>query len=375
MQVTDAVVVIKDPSRKVWAQGNVAAYGSELWLVTSQGTYRGINSQNTLPEVFTLTWALGTLGGSVPQSFDDAMKTSLVFTWKKCLQAINCKWLLSSSAERENHARRETHALLRKSKHAKRGVNDPCSAYPDCNTCISALDYCGWCSVNVLYNATVPGTQCAGLNQSRVPGFICQGTFSTVDCPVAPSGSPPSQPPPTSIPPLAPAAPVNPPPPTTPVVLYYCNPNTSTCEKNSTGSGGMPLDQCNLTCNVIPDVPVVLRGRKFRGLQIQNGYIIGEYTAKFNTTSAIFTTPAGVTINVVVSQTGQYMVLNLADGGKIFTIWQLGDDVVVDFLSWCWGAVNGDAPLSFDTSMLTIGQQCYVLDACSVLSPSCNFGA
>jgi hypothetical protein len=40
-------------------------------------------------------------------------------------------------------------------------------------------------------------------------------------------------------------------------------------------------------------------------------------------------------LNAVVSQTGQYMVLNLANGDKIYTLWQIGEDAVVDFLSVC----------------------------------------
>lgn len=106
LQITQAVTVMKDPSGKVyvpsfflnylsffaflffllfafsfnfflflivfsWAQGTVATYGSELWLVTPKGNYRGIDSQNTLPEVFTLTWAMGALGGTVPKVFFD----------------------------------------------------------------------------------------------------------------------------------------------------------------------------------------------------------------------------------------------------------------------------------------------------------------
>jgi hypothetical protein len=137
----------------------------------------------------------------------------------------------------------------------------------------------------------------------------------------------------------------------------------------------MPLDQCNLTCNIIPDVPVILRGRKFRGLQIQNGYIFGEYTVNFSTTTATLTSPSGVQLTAIVSQTGQFMVLNIAsNGGRIFTIWQVSQDAVVDFLSWSWGALNGPAPASFDNSMVTTGQLSYVFDGCSSLSTVCNFG-
>jgi len=214
------------------------------------------------------------------------------------------------------------------------------------------------------------------VDQSKIPGFLCQGTFSTVDCPNSiPPTAQPTTAPPTTIPPLRPTSPVNPPPPTKPPQLYICNPNTTVCELTNSSSGGMPLDQCNLTCNIIPDVPVILRGRKFRGLEIQNGYVVGEFTVKFSTTDATITTPKGVTLQAIVSQTGQYMVLNLAsNGGRIFTIWQVSQDAVVDFLSWSWGNLNGPAPESFDASMVTTGQTSYVFDGCSSLSTVCNFG-
>jgi hypothetical protein len=251
---------------------------------------------------------------------------------------------------------------------------------------VKALDYCGWCDVNVMYNTVpdceckadcvVPGRNCVGLNQTKIgASFCCSGSFSTLPstCPLPPSGSPPTSPP-TTIPPLRPTSPVLPPPPTTPPVLYFCNPNSSTCEKNNSGSGGMPLDQCNLTCNTIPDVPVILRGRKFRGLQIQNGYLVGEYTVKFSTTSAVIVDPKNIALNAIVSQTGQYLVLNLDDGAKVYTLWQISPDDVVDFLSWSWGKTNGSPPTSFDDSMIAFGQSSFVFDGCSSLSTVCNFG-
>jgi len=151
----------------------------------------------------------------------------------------------------------------------------------------------------------------------------------------------------------------------------FGNPSNQTC---TPGSGGMPLNLCNLSCNVIPDVPVVLRGRKFRGLEINKGYEQGEWTCKFSTTTATITDPKGITLTAIVSQTSQYMVLNLDNGKKVFTLWQLGEGSVIDFLSWAWGDAGGNPPTSFDASMTTSGETSYVFDACSKLSQVCNFG-
>jgi len=144
--------------------------------------------------------------------------------------------------------------------------------------------------------------------------------------------------------------------------------------KKNSGSGGMPFQQCNLTCNTIPDVPVILRGRKFRGLQIQNGYLIGEYTLKFSKSSATLVSPQNIALTAIVSQTGQFLVLNLDNGAKIYTLWQISPDDVVDFLSWSWGKQNDLPPSSFDSSMVTPGQLSFVFDGCSTLSTVCNFG-
>jgi len=369
MLIVQGQVVIKDPTGAIWASGSMATYNGELWLVTSRGTYRGIDNQQQLPEVLAFTWALGTPGGPAPDTFDDAMVSGSVFTFFKCLNPGICQWVLSNA-----EAKRDQTAV----SHKRSGhEDDPCSKYPDCQSCIAALDYCGWCSVNVLYNATTPGTQCAGLNRTKIPGFLCAGTFSTVDCPTPPTpvSKAPSQKPPAPLPSIRPSAPQVKPPPTQPPILWTCNPQTTTCYQNATGSGGMPFDQCNLTCNIIPNVPIVLRNRTFRGLDIEKGYLKGEYTAKFSPTSVIFTDPAFVSLTAIVSQTGQYMILNLQNGQKIFTLWQLASGSVVDFLSWSWGAPGGAAPTSFDSSMTTPGQKSFVFDACSPLSGrSCNFG-
>jgi len=297
------------------------------------------------------------------------MRTGIVFTMFKCVNPNICSWVLSDIEKKRDE---EKHV----SKSKLKGVSDPCSKYPDCQSCIAALDYCGWCTVDVLYNGTVPGTQCAGLNQSKIPGFICGGIFSTVSCPNPPTRGNPKAPkkPPTTIPPLKPSAPHVKPPPTKAVDLWTCNPNTTQCVQNATGSGGMPFDQCNQTCMIIPDVPIILRGKRFRGLEIEKGYYKGEYTAKFTSTSVTFADPKGTTFTAIVSQTGQYLVMNLQNAQKIFTLWQYSPGSVVDYLSWAWGAPGGSPPNSFDSAMGTTGQNSFVFDTCSPLAgSSCSF--
>jgi len=372
MQITAAVTVIKDPSNNVWAKGTIATYAGEIWLVTSKGKYRGVVTTNQLPEVFTVVWALGQLNGPAPKTQDDAMKSGSVFSMKKCINSANCKWILSNLITNNDLAHYHHRVISHNAKdnlivkqQKDRAINDPCAVYPDCNSCITAKDFCGWCSISVMYTVgdqtcAIPGKNCVGLNSTKIGAKFCCGpapgvTFSTIECP---TNQPPSSPPvtkaPITFPPIRPTAPVKPTPPTKPPVLYDCNPSNNTCVL-STGPNGMPLEQCNNTCNTIPDVPVILRGRKFRGLQIQMGYIVGEYELKFSETSATFTTPQAVSITAIVSQTGPYIVLNMPSGTKVFTLSQMQTDNVVDFLSWAWGTDNGPAPTSFDTSMVTTG--------------------
>jgi len=400
MQITASITVIKDPSNNVWAKGTISTYTGELWLVTDKGRYRGIYTTNQLPEVFTLVWAMGALNGPAPEVPDDAMKSGYVFSMKKCINKLNCQWILSSQFTNEkilthqhgrtihskDSERRVRHGSnMKHSESRVQKINDPCEAYPDCNSCINAKDYCGWCSINVMYSTSgqqcnSPGKNCVGLNATKIGATFCCGpapgvTFSTLSCPTnEPPTTPPTKTtPPVTIPPLSPHAPVKPPPPTKKPILYDCNPSNQSCQL-STGPNGMPLEQCNLNCNTIPDVPVILRGRKFRGLQIQNKYILGEYTVKFSETSATFASPSGVGWTALVSQTGPYLVLNMASGAKTYTLWQVQTDSVVDFLSWAWGKESGSPPVSYDAAMTASGQQEYVFDACSTLSTVCNFG-
>jgi len=309
------------------------------------------------------------VGEPAPTDFSGAMRNGNVFTMFKCVNPDICTWMLSESEKKREESRMRTKA--------KPMPFDPCSKYPDCQSCVAAQNFCGWCSVDVLYNGTSPGTQCAGLNNSQVPGFLCTGVFSTVSCPSPPTpgnSKAPTKHKPTTIPPLRPNAPhINSPPPTK-SNDWICNPNTTQCVQNATASGGMPFEDCNRTCVIIPDVPIILRGKRFRGLEIEKGYYKGEYTAKFSSTTVTFADPKGTSFTAVVSQTGQYLVMNLPNGQKIFSLWQYAIGTVTDYLSWAWGVPGGAPPASFDSAMNTQGENSFVFDTCSALVGSaCSF--
>jgi len=342
--------IIVDPSRNVWAKGQAKAFNNELWMVSDKGINRGIYGINDLPEVEILTWAFGGIGLPPPPSFDAAMSSGTVFVFAKCLNPNNCKFnILQKVAE---HLRNKFKDLIVEDdlkRDAEQIVRDPCMKYPDCHSCISAEEQCGWCSVNVLYfNGTVEGKNCAGLNTTVGPTINCTGSFSTQDCSFVTTTSASSTGQSTGGP-----ATNN----------YVCDPTNYTCSQSSAG-GGTSKDTCESQCNNIPVVPPVLQNQLFRGLQIDTHYTQGEWRAQFSTTDVILTDPSGKQSKGKVSQVERYLTITLPDGTAIQTLWQVSQGPSSQFLSWAWGAPGGAAPASFDSAMTTSGNTEYFFVSC-----------
>src|SRR5689334_1679814 len=99
------------------------------------------------PEVMILTWGFGAIGSDAPSSLDTAMTSGTVFILAKCLNPNNCKFTLSRHGIYFSLFISE---FLAQEK--RQTIIDKCMTYPDCQSCVSAPYYCGWCSVNVLYN-------------------------------------------------------------------------------------------------------------------------------------------------------------------------------------------------------------------------------
>jgi len=243
----------------------------------------------------------------------------------------------------------------------KKTIIDPCSRYPDCQTCIKALDYCGWCSEPVLYNNTIKGTNCGGLNKTKIPGLYCPGTFSTAECASRQPTATPSPSPTRNPPPVGP--------------LFVCQPNTQKCipTNPNNSSGGMPIDFCKLVCNVIPYVPPILVGRTWRGYQINNGYIAGEWKLVFSTNACTITDPKGVVMNARVGTTSQFLLMDLDNGQRIYTLWQLAQAPPIDYFSWAWGIPGGLPPKSYNEAMTAKGQKQFQFMACPCYSDSSCF--
>jgi hypothetical protein len=281
---------------------------------------------------------MGDLSGPVPTSFDAAMGKGTTFVFAKCLNPSNCKWHVFSALNR---------LKLLQEAHWKRSIladplDDPCSVYPDCHTCIVAKEFCGWCSVNVIYNNTIIGKNCAGINKTISPRINCTGTFSTQDCSHATTGSTTATTGQTTGGPPA-------------EDKYECDPTTNTCKK--TDNGTLPQAVCAAQCVMTPIVPPDLQDKYFRGLQVDIMYAQGEWRVHFGKADATVVDAAGQVLTATVTTTAQFLTLTFKDGSKIQTIWQLQNGPSTGFLSWAWGKPNGAAPKSFDEAMTTSGQK------------------
>jgi len=355
-KITQTSAVIVDPNGKQWAVGVVRQYTNQLWLVTADGTRKGIFGIQETPEVSVLTWALGNIGGDAPTSFDNGLTSGVTFVFAKCLHAERCKWQLF-----------QTRAQLLAQQQAKAipakwsAIQDPCSQFPDCSSCIKAPQWCGWCSVPILYNETVVGKNCAGLNTTVTPRINCTGTFSTQDCSHATTSSTGS----TSTGQTTGGPPSD--------KKYYCDPsiNNGTCVESTNGT--LPKDVCSAQCTVTPIVPPVLQNKYYRGLEINMGYVKGEWRAHFTAKDVTVVAPDGTVIQGTVTTTANYLTIHMA-GGDIQTVWQTQVGPAVDNLAWAWGAKGGKAP-TFDSGMNTPGQTEYWFVSChdGANAQTCDF--
>jgi len=110
----------------------------------------------------------------------------------------------------------------------------------------------------------------------------------------------------------------------------------------------------------------------FRGLQINQAYTKGEYTANFTKTTVTVTSPSGVAKTGTVSTVEMYLVVKWSDGTAISSLWQIAPGPETDFLSWAWSAVDGTPPASYDGAMKT-PQTEYEYVACPRGKSNCAF--
>jgi hypothetical protein len=363
-KITDTKATIWKPDGTAWATGKVQTFQNQLWLQTDTKLFKGIYALDNLPEVGVLTWGLGE--NEAPLDFDTAMRGDDVFVLVKCLNAATCKFNIKELLARVNLIQQQKRLVQQ---------NDPCMKYGDCQTCVDARFYCGWCSVNVVYNGSIPGRNCAGVNKSVTGGltFNCTGSFSINDCTQTTTGASTAASSAgtsgegtgsgtgtgTGSSSTASTASST----TGTPDLYTCNSKDQKCYKTPTGQ---PSDVCTAQCQMTPIVPPILQNKYFRGLSIELNYLKGEWIAAFSNSSVTVTSPTGQQMTGKVGSTAQFLSVHWADGTVIQTIWQSQGGPATDFFTWAWGKVNGVAPASFDEAMVTDGQQEFFFVSCPV---------
>jgi len=290
----------------------------------------------------------------------------------KCLVAPTCSFHIFTSPEKFvklQHRIRDRNHKIHINKVAKRDnlqvVDDPCSQYPDCHSCVIAPEYCGWCSVPILYNSTIPGKNCAGLNTTITPRINCTGIFSTEDCSQQTTGQTTSNTDTSSASTASTQGPN--------ADKYNCDPVSNTCVQNPNGS---PKDVCDAQCKPAPFVPPVLQNTLWRGLEIDNAYMPGEWRAKFTKLDVTILDPTSKVYTANVTMVSQYITLTFSDGSVRQTLWQLTTGASSMFLSWAWGSIGGPAPDGFDTAMTSSnGQEVHWFSSCLPGKPTsiCDF--
>jgi hypothetical protein len=359
-KITTTDITIVDPTGQTWAKGVVRQYNNELWLVTPAGTRRGIFGLQQLPEVSVLTWTMGAFGQPPPVSFDAGLSNGQTFVFAKCINPNNCQWhlfqaLAQLKSKQDQWKNKREKELLEKAD----PVDDPCSKYPDCHSCIKAPEQCGWCSVPVYYivnNSSIPGKNCAGLNTTITPRINCTGSFSTKDCTNVTTGQ---------------STGMSTGQTTGSNQMYYCDPINATCSMSKNGT--LPPDVCKAQCTVNP-IPPIIQNTFWRGLQIDTSYKQGEWRAHFTTNSVTVVSPDGTVIQGNVTTTSDYLTISTPTGAYQ-TLWQFQPGPAVDNFSWAWGTLGGQPPTSFDQAMTTPGQKEFWLVTCHAGAPTtvCDF--
>jgi hypothetical protein len=331
------------------------------------------------PETKQLTMAMSAPGGAMPTSIKDAMTAGngvTVYAFSQCNTPV-CVFTLPAMARNR----------MRKPRHMHResiATPDDCAPYSaNCSYCLSR-PFCGWCSVDVVYEDGTQGKQCAGFNtpNGSGPAWKCNGRYSTFNCSEGYEcnhntnqcdAAPPGNGMPLDI--CKQFCHATPPPtPSQPMAL--CNLTTMQCHPcpdNATNCpGSLPKDACEAQCSHHKHGPPSALIGIWRGIYIQNGYKRVEVDVVFDNESATFVqageepvkcnvTTLGSDVFIFKIMTGQYKTWTFA--GMFQEAGQPED--LYETMTLAAGKLGQSAPTSFDGAMSTEGDEVYVLQKCS----------
>jgi hypothetical protein len=165
---------------------------------------------------------------------------------------------------------------------------------------------------------------------------------------------------------------------------YMCNTFLQQCVKLPPGIHGETLAQCEQQCNPKPNPgpPPMFLGGMWRGIEIQNGYKIGEWDMNFTETTATIvdvagaTTIVGIPYNQIINS-NVIFVINITKGpGAGQTMKGIGSlanrGPETNYLTAAFAAPGADAPSSIDTAMTTGSDKVFFLAQCAG-TPECVF--
>jgi hypothetical protein len=348
---TTATLVLQN---KNVIQANTQSIPNQVWLmITSPAGMAGhvlkavYSAAPNGPETRWLELAFGPLDGDAPASFAEAMTESKdnALWLSECLTPT-CQFHLSNTG------------LLGSTG----PTDDYCHAYGDnCTYCLSH-QFCGWCSQNVQYQDGTTGNQCAGFNPNapKQP-FTCSGSYSTEQCSVGyqcQNNSCVLAPPGDGVP-LAQCQQSC----KAPAPGYRCDNATKQCVPDKNG-GDQNL--CASYCNVPPhgNTPTILNGT-WRGVEIRNGYTVGEFDLIFNATTVTLVANGNIVYSATVQQQGPMLSLTILTGpeaGKVVLVmFQFVSDAIFSMATFAFGEPSGLIPATFDEAMKTNGETEFVM--------------
>jgi len=145
------------------------------------------------------------------------------------------------------------------------------------------------------------------------------------------------------------------------------------CEK---AAAGIIIEACSALCS--NSTPPELTGTTWRGIEIQKGFVFGEWDYNFTTDSVIIRDPMMNVVHGSVSMNIN-MIITLTDGpniGKTITLIypdiSMGPETTSK--AFCLSDYNGPAPTDVASAMLaTNNERVHALTKCNAWSGKCDF--
>ena len=329
------------PDGSVYFSGLTSTYApkgagtgqSQLWVTSTKGDLTGsikllYNDYGLEPELQYLALAVDeSKKSTAPKDYDTAMTGSSdkVLGMYKCKDDHkNCKFHLPTTGMVED---------ARRLQETTTPTGDKCNANMDCKTCLAATAgdlTCGWCTTPVEYvNVTGAKYQCAGWQSGEHHQWKCYGQFRTASC-----------------------------------HDYCCDTDTGTCAECGAGKTGLPTqDMCVAGCKAGPS-PYGKCGFNgtYRGLEIDLGYLSGEWRAEFNESAQTakfsflktgYSYSGKIGCTALDKDDGAFQ-MTLTNGTKLYGIYATGSNQVETVgLSWALSQLGSTVPpLGWESAML-----------------------